>query len=678
MGGKRLLQQKGLLFFFALLIFSFIGISQVPLISSAGRPSPPTPTPFSLLESLESIIIMRRYPLEVEGKVLEDNPWREYYAPEFSPDGKWMLFRKQVIGGRELWITDSQGRNASKLLERVWDYAWSPDGKWIAYTQSLPKPQKGASLWVMKSDGTGKRKLAEPLKTGQVEWTKDGRLVYMGFDGYIKSVSLDGIKFNLLFPPEGANLFALSPQGDRIALAVGGEAWIVNLKKPRELKKIVPYTGAFWGWFAWSPDGSKLAFSSRYSIFLLDKDGDLIAEVHSAWEPWNLAWSPDGKILAFIARTEERGLSYEIFFLDPETKMVKQLTDDREGDIAPGGLKNSLTWSPDGNRLLYGTSRLPGQKVQVIEISRQGPNTSKPEKPFPRQGGENVIPFVLTPPGVHTPASSDCPYQEGNDGTIWIFRERYCPPEISPEECVQQIPFEVGVYQHDPSWSNYLGGVLEGEIGGTAETSLQGWQPEMARAFSIAARTVALYWCPHSIVTDTNGITHYGLNDWQYQVYRPGWSSARAEEYRSFVADTEGRYLTYNGNVFDLQYRKYVGQQTYNRDPNGPHKGIFDPVSSQNEHSSSGMGVHSANHWIEGRHNAVGCEDGAEMGCDGTPIAQWEPNFRWEDYRQILVHYYTGVHLVDNQGNTLTPSDRWNLLNHTVPTTVTAGSVFTP
>ncbi|MBC7344127.1 MAG: hypothetical protein H5U03_01635, partial [Clostridia bacterium] len=31
-----------------------------------------------------------------------------------------------------------------------------------------------------------------------------------------------------------------------------------------------------------------------------------------------------------------------------------------------------------------------------------------------------------------------------------------------------------------------------------------------------------------------------------------------------------------------------------------------------------------------------------------------------------------------NQGNTLTPSDRWNLLNHTVPTTVTAGSVFTP
>jgi Tol biopolymer transport system component len=132
-----------------------------------------TSTP-ELPPSLENIQIARRYPLEVEGKVLEDNPWGEYFAPLFSPDGTRMLFRKRVIGRTELWLTDSQGRAAQRLLEEVWNYAWSPDGKWIVYTQSLPKPQKGASLWVMKVDGTEKRKVAEPTKTGQVEWTKDG------------------------------------------------------------------------------------------------------------------------------------------------------------------------------------------------------------------------------------------------------------------------------------------------------------------------------------------------------------------------------------------------------------------------------------------------------------------------------------------------------------------------
>lgn len=411
------MQGKFLQWMVVLMVFLLIGISWlIPLANSSPSSSSLTPAPSSLLENIR---IVRRYPLEVEGKVLEENPWGEYYAPKFSPDGKWMLFTKPVIGGRELWLTDSRGKNPQRLLEKVWDYAWSPDGKWIAYTQSLPEPQKGASLWVMKFDGTGKRKLAEPLKIGKVEWVRDGYLVYLAADGSIKRVSQDGAKSDLLLPSliNGINLFAISPKGDRVVLAIGGESWIANLEKPGELKKIVPYTGAFGGWFAWSPDGSKLASPSMHSVFLVDKDGNLISEVQTAWEPWILTWSPDGKILAFIARTEEKGLSFEIYLLDPETQMVKQLTDDREGDKAPGGLKNSLSWSPDGKRLLYGTSRLPGQKVQVIEIT-YGPNVTRPEGRFPGKGGTNVIPFVPTSSEIYTPALSDCPYQEGNDGTI--------------------------------------------------------------------------------------------------------------------------------------------------------------------------------------------------------------------------------------------------------------------
>ena len=247
----------------------------------------------------------------------------------------------------------------------------------------------------------------------------------------------------------------------------------------------------------------------------------------------------------------------------------------------------------------------------------------------------------------------DCP---PNSTTIWVNREQHADPFVGPH--VVQINFEQGQSwdPYESRWlNNYLAGVLEGEIGGTLETPLSEWHTMAAQAMAVAARTVAYDWCGAIIV---NG--HRGVDDYSRQHYWPGHAAARASEYRGFVQNTSGQYLTYNGMVFDLQYRKYVGQQTYNRDPNGPHKGIFDPVSSPNEYSGTGMGVHSANHWAEGQHNAVGCEGGTSVGCDGTSISRWEPNLQW-DYKRILAHYYTAVEF-EGFSELVPTYHRWNML----------------
>lgn len=53
---------------------------------------------------------------------------------------------------------------------------------------------------------------------------------------------------------------------------------------------------------------------------------------------------------------------------------------------------------------------------------------------------------------------------------------------------------------------------------------------------------------------------------------------------------------------------------------------------------------------------------GNQCSTSGAGDQPW--SVRWDDFRQILVHYYTGVHLLDANNNNiaLTPDNRWNLL----------------
>ncbi|MBC7226217.1 MAG: hypothetical protein H5T61_03170 [Thermoflexales bacterium] len=208
------------------------------------------------------------------------------------------------------------------------------------------------------------------------------------------------------------------------------------------------------------------------------------------------------------------------------------------------------------------------------------------------------------------------------------------------------------------------------------------YHPLALRAQAIASRTYA--YC--AIRANEGGEDYWGNcrreinNSNQFQVFIPYYfdrlSSAYQQAVQEAVNETEGLYLIYapepgKGPIFaefsaDAYLRTASGDYGYLRSVENPISyapAITGIISETNAHQR-GMSQNGASRWGFGNSGRYGT---------GEP---WP--IRWEDYRQILVHYYTGVHLVDNQGNTLTPSDRWNLLNHTVPTTVTAGSVFTP
>ncbi len=78
-----------------------------------------------------------------------------------SPDGGWYLFAVQPPQGlSQVWAVDLSTRTPVRLTDDGGDYpAWSPDGTQIVYTRTA---EGDGTLWVMRRDGSGKRRLTTP------------------------------------------------------------------------------------------------------------------------------------------------------------------------------------------------------------------------------------------------------------------------------------------------------------------------------------------------------------------------------------------------------------------------------------------------------------------------------------------------------------------------------------
>ena len=98
--------------------------------------------------------------------------------PNWSPDGKHILYQKQINDQWDIWIMDEDGSNHKKVTQgegSKTDATFSPDGEWIVYS----------------SDGNGELPLANIYATN-LKSGKNVRIThYRGYDG-APSWSADG------------------------------------------------------------------------------------------------------------------------------------------------------------------------------------------------------------------------------------------------------------------------------------------------------------------------------------------------------------------------------------------------------------------------------------------------------------------------------------------------------
>jgi Tol biopolymer transport system component len=179
---------------------------------------------------------------------------------------------------------------------------------------------------------------------------------------------------------------AVAAQNGAIAFASDDALWRLD-----EGIEPIP-NGAGGSWPAWSPDGSRLAFSSvrRSGIWVMNADGSgLRRATKSPTLDIQPTWSPDGRRLAFARFV--RGYQSEIFVVGVNGKGLRRLTSNRGQDDEPD-------WSPNGKRIAWSLGVITQYGVQPRIYTMSPDGTSK------RYRGEGLAPdwspdgrrFVLT------------------------------------------------------------------------------------------------------------------------------------------------------------------------------------------------------------------------------------------------------------------------------------------
>jgi serine/threonine protein kinase/WD40 repeat protein len=102
------------------------------------------------------------------------------YLPDFSPDGKRIVFVSTRSGSEEIWVCDADGSNPRQMTSTggplTANPRWSPDGRTILFDS---RREGTSDLYLMSANGGSPRRLTDhPAYEGQARWSPDGQWIY--------------------------------------------------------------------------------------------------------------------------------------------------------------------------------------------------------------------------------------------------------------------------------------------------------------------------------------------------------------------------------------------------------------------------------------------------------------------------------------------------------------------
>jgi Tol biopolymer transport system component len=343
-------------------------------------------------------------------------------AAAFSPDGQRLVFVSSRSGQADIWVLEVEsGKTWNVTNSPGGDFrpAWSPDGQAIAFSSNRDSWDE-SDIYVMRPDGNDLRRLTTtPGWDGSPSWSPDGkRLAYYSAQKGSEQIFTVGIDANTaptqVTSGSGDKLSPHWMTGNRICFSWAGNPGALGCANPdrqeesssrfatqgeflspkwspdgklvvfhRRTNRPVPSVrervspvpgvrllridGAF---PAFSPTGDTLSFTDNFRVIARMKiDGSERRPVYQdtqspAFAP---AWSPQGDLIAFTRGRVFAGGSTdnEIFVVSPDGAKARNVTQHPANDALP-------SWSPDGGRLVFRSTRDDDKELYVINVDGTG------------------------------------------------------------------------------------------------------------------------------------------------------------------------------------------------------------------------------------------------------------------------------------------------------------------
>lgn len=209
----------------------------------------------------------------------------------------------------------------------------------VVYNQA-PFGSWPGTIWTVNSNGSGATQLTNPsvgVGDSSPAWSPGGTMVAFS---RATLAATDG-----------------SPTGDNI--------WIMQANGTGQ--KRLTNTSSMDLHPNWSPDGSRLTFSSNRAgnqeIYTIKIDGSGLARLtsHGA-DDVNPNWSPDRRKIAFAS---DRSGNFEIYTMNADGSGVARLTTSAGDDVSPN-------WSPDGSKITFTSARTGDYEIFVMGASGSG------------------------------------------------------------------------------------------------------------------------------------------------------------------------------------------------------------------------------------------------------------------------------------------------------------------
>ena len=333
----------------------------------------------------------------------------------WSPNGEFLSFVSNFEGNHGLYVwspREASGKRLRFFSGVEAPFAWSPDSKRIAYGEYI------VSIFDLSTEKT--RILFHTSGFGWPLWLPDGNHLFvyntvelrrnqdsLDLDLYITQIEPRYIK---RLTDEGMDVWDIScsPNGKAIAFVGNTKAkdgtthsgvYSMNSNGSNLRKLAVAKIES--GWFAWSADGSKIAFVKEMTNCKGCRPGNLQIQVANADgsdehtivnEPaWNFApaWLPDGESIVFVS---DRGSTHGVYINNLKRKRTHLVAD--VSRWLPNTLRHddanqrsiSIAWSPDATK--FATSSMGGRPggIRIIDIK-------KPSATFEFSG---IAPSVLS------------------------------------------------------------------------------------------------------------------------------------------------------------------------------------------------------------------------------------------------------------------------------------------